>query len=156
MLDIIAFVVITAISVLAAVLILVFKDVLHSALAMSVVFFAVSAFFIIIDEPLLAVLQLFIMVGGITTFMFVGVASARYSEFKHSKFMLMLALTAVVLVITLVPLLNVSIANSGPNTFGLANIYTSLSSSASLFYLMLLLMFGVAFGAIMLLKRSRQ
>ncbi len=82
MIDLALFLIVSVIALAFSVLVFVFKDILHAAIALSGVFLMNSLFFIVLSQPLLAVVQLFIMVGGITTFLFVGVAAAPYSRFQ--------------------------------------------------------------------------
>lgn len=148
------FAIVSVVGVVLAALMFAFKDILHSALALSGVFLVNSLLFIALSQPLLAVIQLFIMIGGITTFLFVGVASATYSQFSYTRMILLAALSAIVFLVLTVPLLSTQFNGQQSDVFGVASIGTSLGISAGIFYLMLFLMFGVSLGAILLLKKT--
>jgi NADH-quinone oxidoreductase subunit J len=148
------FVIISAIGIILAILVFAFRDILHSALALAGVFLVNSLFFLFLDQPILAVVQLFIMVGGITTFLFVGVASAPYSKFKYTKLAYLCILWVVLLIAMIVPLGSLGISASQSNIFDASGIANSLGTATALYYLMLLLMFGVSLGAVLLLKKA--
>jgi NADH-quinone oxidoreductase subunit J len=148
------FAIVSVLGVIFAALMFAFKDILHSALALSGVFLINSLLFIALNQPLLAVIQLFIMIGGITTFIFVGVASATYSHFRYTKLAWLGILSAVFFIVLVIPLLNVQFNGQQSNVFGASNVGISLDSSVGLFYVMLFVMFGVSLGAILLLKKA--
>lgn len=148
------FAIVSVLGVILAALIFAFKDILHSAVALSGVFLINSLLFILLNQPLLAVIQLFIMIGGITTFIFVGVASATYSKFKYTRLAWLGILWALVFVAIIFPLTNVQFNGQGSNVFGASGVSGSLASSVGLFYIMLFTMFGVSLGAILLLKKA--
>lgn len=150
---IIAFVFVAIVGIGAAVFVFLFRDILHSALALSIVFLANSLAFLLVDQPLLAVIQLFIMIGGITTFLFVGVASATYSNFKYTRALVFLIAWAVLFIAFASQLDNIQLVQTQSNVFTPGNAAFSLQSSYGMFYLILLLTFGVSIGAILLLKK---
>jgi NADH-quinone oxidoreductase subunit J len=153
MIDLALFLIVSVMGLVVSFLVFAVKDILHAALMLSAVFFVNSLFFFMLDQPLLAVVQLFIMIGGITTFLFVGVASVQYSKFKHTEVAGLAVLWTIVFVILVLPLNYVQITPFQSNLFGPDSIALSLGTSSMLFYLMLFTMFGVALGAILLLKK---
>ncbi len=60
------------------------KSLLHSVISLTLAFIANSAIFLAIGQPFIAIIQLFIFVGGISTYALVGVASASFSKFLYS------------------------------------------------------------------------
>ena len=150
------FAIVSAIGIISAALIFKFKDILYAGLCLASIFLVNSLLFILLNQPLLAVIQLFIMIGGITTFIFVGVASATYSEFKYTRMIGLLLLWIFVFAVMAAPLTFMQFDATQSNIFGADDIAGTLSSSAGLFYLMALLMFGVAIGATLLLKKPSE
>ena len=156
MIDVIIFTISAIAALIAAAAMFMAKDILHSATALAAVFLINSMLFLLLGQPLLAVVQLFIMIGGIATFLFVGVASHTYSDFRPSNVQKLSIVWTVVFLMLLIPLNSVQMQQTQPNTFGFANIAYSLTVNPAIFYLMLLTMFGIALGAIMLLRRSSE
>lgn len=156
MIDVIIFTIAAILALIATAVMFVAKDILHSAAALTIVFFINSVFFLLLGQPLLAVVQLFIMIGGIATFLFVGVASHTYSNFRPSNVQRLSIIWVIVFLMLLVPLNSIRIPQTQANTFDFANIAYSLTANPAIFYLMLLTMFGIALGAIMLLRRSNE
>jgi NADH-quinone oxidoreductase subunit J len=148
------FAIVSVLGVILAALMFAFKDILHSAMALAGVFLVNSLLFIALNQPLLAVIQLFIMIGGITTFIFVGVASATYSHFKYTKLGWLGLLWLVFFIAIAFPLTKIQFNGQLSNIFGPSNVAISLGSSVGLFYIMLFVMFGVSLGAILLLKKT--
>jgi len=156
MIDLIVFGVLTIAALLLSYMLFMLRDVLHAALALASLFFFNSLFFLLMDQPLLAVIQLFIMVGGIATFLFVGVGSIAYSKFRHARKNVLFVIWAALFTVLAASLSGVGFITEAPATFGAGNISSSLQSSAALFYVMALAMFGISLGAILLLKKTRR
>ncbi len=154
MIDLALFLIISVIGLAVSFFVFTVKDILHAALMLSALFFVNSLYFFMLGQPLLAVVQLFIMIGGITTFLFVGVASAPYSKFKYTSITGLAVLCAIVFIIIILPLNYVQITPLQSNIFNSGSIGESLGTSLMMFYLMLLTLFGVALGAILLLKKA--
>lgn len=148
------FVLSAAVGLVLSAMVFIFKDILHAALALAGIFAINSLIFITLNQPLLAVVQLFIMVGGIATFIFVGVATAQYPEFKYTK-LAWLGVAWILLFVAMAFPLGTSWYSTGQlmNEFGASDIASSISTNAGFYYIMLLLMFGVALGGILLLKK---
>ena len=156
MIDIVMFAIVSIIALFVSVLVFVFRDILHATVALAVLFLANSFFFLLLGEPLLAIIQLFIMVGGITTFLFVGVASAPYSKFKYTRGLFFTVLWAFFFVAITYPLSGMQFyqPQNAAAAFGLTSIAVSFAGTPIFFYIILSLMFGVALGAVLLLKKA--
>ncbi|MCL5430271.1 MAG: hypothetical protein M1504_02215 [Candidatus Marsarchaeota archaeon] len=156
MLGIVIFAIFAALGIIFSILVFTFKDILRATLMLSGVFFANSLLFLLIGQPILAVVQLFIMVGGVTTFIFAGVASIPYSKFKHTRLRLLIVFWIVFFLAIVLPLFlgnSLGVSGSEGNIFNGSSINESISSGIGLFYIMLILLFGVSLGSIVLMKR---
>ena len=69
-----AFVVLSAILIFFALMIFKSKRLLHAVLALTGVFFMSSVVLLLLGQPLAALLQLVILVGGMSTYLIVAVA----------------------------------------------------------------------------------
>ena len=134
-------------------LIFVFKDILHSVLSLAMAFFVNSLIFLLLDQPLLALLQLFVMVGGISTFLFVGVASVSLSRFGHTNKLLLLILSVAFFAISFYMAVGTPFPVQQQNFISGAAISEQLESGVGQLYVIIFALFGVALGAIMLLRR---
>lgn len=148
----ITFAVAAFIEILTVISIFYFKNILHVALSLTAAFFFNSILFLVLNQPILAVLQLFIMVGGISTLLFVGVASAEFSKFTFTRIAVLFAMWLVLAVIMIYPTLKLTIQSHQQNIFSTDNILLSFGSDLGIFYVMLLTIFGVAISSILLLK----
>ena len=129
------------------------RDVLHSVLALSAAFFFNSLLFLLLSQPLLALLQLFIMVGGISTYLFVGVAAVSYSRFKHTTYSALMILSVAFFTLLLYNSLGVGFPAQQQNPLSSAAISNYLSSGVGQLYIITFALFGIALGSILLLKR---
>lgn len=149
------FIIVALLEVLSAVLIFLFKDILHVVLAFAAVFVFNSAVFLLLNQPFLALLQLFIMVGGISTYIFVGVASSSYSKFKSTNYTALAVAYVVVFI-----LLSARLVQTGPiieqqNLLTPQLIMQSIGQNAGYLYILAILLFGVGFGSIILMRKLR-
>lgn len=154
--------IIAALILIASALVFVFKDVLHIAVLLSTVFLINSILFLILQQPLLAVIQLFIMIGGVSTYLFVGVASASYSDFKYTNYLSLIGLSIVIFsaitygAYSTGAITQASTANS-INIYSTNSIASSFNSNYTLisFYIIGIMLFSIAITAILLLNRLR-
>jgi NADH-quinone oxidoreductase subunit J len=151
----ILFAAVSVAAVLSSLLVFLFKDMLHAATALAVLFFVNSLLFVMLNQPLLAIIQLFIMIGGISTFLFVGVASASLSHFRHTRMIALVVLWLTVFAAMSYPLLSgqAQFQGSSRNVLDTGSAVSSLNSSISLFYILAVLLFGIALSSIILLKK---
>lgn len=146
------FITVAALEILSVILIFVFKDVLHSILALSSFFLLNSILFFMLEQPIIALLQLFIMVGGVTTYLFVGVASASYSHFKHTNYIALIFLSAATTFLFLYKVSDTRFLNTQQNFLSDQAISAALTSNIGLLYIIAFMLFSIGLGSIILLK----
>ncbi|MEM3841389.1 MAG: hypothetical protein QXN59_01695 [Candidatus Micrarchaeaceae archaeon] len=139
--------------VAAASSIFIMKDIMHSALALAAVFLANSAAFLILGQPILAIMQMFIMVGGVATYLFVGVASEHPKEKRHTNIPLFVIISVLTFVAIGYPALGYY-SNSSNSALSFSAISAEFASGYQILYVLVTLLFGVALGAILLLKNN--
>ncbi len=154
--------ILAALIVIGASLIFAFKDVLHIAVALSFVFLVNSLIFLLLNQPLLAVIQLFIMIGGVSVYLFVGVAAASYSHFKYTNYIALAAVAIALFAVMTYGAYNtgtVSLAQNQPltNSYSAAQVVSSLTSRYTIIslYAITLMLFLLATAAIPILNRLR-
>ena len=151
-----------ALIIIASALVFVFKDVLHVAVALTTVFLANSLLFLVLGQPILAIIQLFIMVGGVSTYLFVGVASASYSHFKYINYAALASLALLIFAIMAYGAVRSgTVASAGTanatNTYSSNQIASSFSSGYTIasMYAIAAMLFSLSLGAILLLNKLR-
>lgn len=154
MLSLALFLAVAVLELISIALIVLFKDIMHSSLALASLFFMNSLVFLMLQQPLLAVVQLFVLVGGISTYMIIGVASGSFSRFRHSRPWLMVVVAALIFALITYPLSGMSFTNLQSNSATGAAVAGSFGEYIGLFYLMAFLLFAVALGSIALFKRA--
>ncbi len=149
-----ALVVLALLELLSAALIFYFKDMLHVGIALSVLFFFNSVLFLAAQQPLLAVIQLFIMIGGISTYFIIAVASLGTSDFKHIRIIPIVVFSAVIFIALALPIILLNPLNGNPQgPITMATLTTEFTSQIGLFYILTLLVFATAMGSIALFNR---
>ena len=149
-----AFIFVAAFELLAVALIFAFRNMMHSALALALVFFANSLAFLVLGQPQLAIIQLLVLVGGVATYISVSVASSSYSKFKHVRIPALAVVAALLFAVMVFPLLrlglgNITIVGVGPDISMLSYMY----GPVQYLYLIFALLVGTVLGSILLLKR---
>ncbi len=145
------FLAVAALELISIIIIFVFKNVLHSIIMLAIAFVISSVLFAAMQQPLLALLQLFIVVGTILTYFFIGVASAGISRFKHTSYTL-LAVLSIIMFMVLAYMSN-GVNFTGQNMLTKADIANYVSGSIWLIYFLTLVLFSVGLSGIILLKR---
>jgi NADH:ubiquinone oxidoreductase subunit 6 (subunit J) len=155
-LDTAIFIIIAIMEISAAYLIFFFKNLMHSAIALSTVFGITSLVFAFLGNPLLAVFQLFIMVGGISVYIFVGVAAPGLARFRHFNPKVLLPLSILIFMVLAYPLLSITFAQPSTNVLQQSDVTQTFTSGVPIFYVIMLLLFAVSLGAIILIKIAKR
>jgi NADH:ubiquinone oxidoreductase subunit 6 (subunit J) len=133
-----------------------FSHPVHGSAALALFFTVNSALLFFLAEPLLATLQLLILVGGVSTYLLLGIASTSSYSFRHSNSILLAA--GIILIFGVLAYSMLAPSGGGfsyatqqpPNSIPLAS---QLSDGMPIIYASVLLMFAAALGAIMVFKR---
>ncbi len=138
------------VAVLAAYSVFVFKDIMHVIVALALFLVMVSVFFLFLGQPLLAVLQLLIMVGGVATYFLLGSATAKASELPRTNLPILLMLS----VLIFIPFASL-IFQAYPASYPTYTQFTGsgVSYSQPLFYLMVITLFSISLVASLLFKK---
>ena len=154
MLDLALFVLLASIGIVAAISLLIQKSLFKAAISLAIVFVAVAGFMLFAGQFMVALFQLLILVGGLSTYLIVAVASEREGTFKHVNigvfagiFVLLGAILIYAVAIN-TPSTSVSVA---PGI--LAEISSSVVNYFGLMAAIVFLMFALAIGSILLMKR---
>ncbi|MDE1856774.1 MAG: hypothetical protein KGH98_01680 [Candidatus Micrarchaeota archaeon] len=138
--------------IIALLLVYVFRDIVDVVVSLSAAFFINSLIFLALNQPLLAAIQMFIMIGGISTYLFVGVATEGYLAKLMTSKALFIAVFAMMFVLLSYPLLSMGAAETEPAQITGQQVGSQIGASVFYFYIMALLAFGATVGAIILLR----
>ena len=134
-------------------LVFIFKNMLYIILSLMFIFLISAFLFFMLNQPLLAILQIIISVGGISTYMFVTVASIEFSKFKFSSFAKVGLLSAIVFAIIVYPLKTIFFTESGMNVITQQIISSTMTNQIFNIFIISLVLFGTSIGSIILLKK---
>ncbi len=148
-----AFALVAAFEITAMGLIFAFREIMHSAVALALFFFANSLAFLLLNQPLLAVVQLLVLVGGVSTYVFVSVASASYSKFEHSRKAALAAVSLLLFVVIAYPILRSGLSGTAQTQQDYSSFPTYMYGSVEYVYLAFVLLAGTVLGSILLLKK---
>lgn len=146
-----AFTVVSAAAVVSMLMIFISRRMLYAMLSFSSLLICIALLLVILGLPLLALLQLFIMVGGVSTYLFVGVSSENLSRFKHTGLPILLVLSIALVALPLYRLSGVQLG-SGSYVLTSSFIAQSVRADLALFYMIALMLFGVGIGSIIIIK----
>src|SRR5208283_373994 len=94
----IIFIIISILTIGSAMAVFFSKRLLHAVLALTLAFGGSALFFLYADQPFAAFLQLFILVGGLSTYLIVALASEESKgSFSPRGFVALLIIAAAVL-----------------------------------------------------------
>jgi NADH-quinone oxidoreductase subunit J len=153
MLSEIAFFACGAAGVASALFIFKTKDMVHAILAFAVLAVVISALMLVLGLPLLALLQLFIMIGGVSTYLFVGASSENLSKFNHTNLPLLAALSLII-ALPLIYWLGPIASGNSANVLSTSALNGYISSDLQLFYLIAVLLFGVGVGSVLIIRKT--
>jgi NADH:ubiquinone oxidoreductase subunit 6 (subunit J) len=131
------------------------REMSHAMLGFLLVTVSAAGFLAVLGLPLLALLQLFIMVGGVSTYLFVGVSSENLSRFRHTSLPI---LVVVAIAIAAAPIYRISMLQSlggQSNQLGPGLISAAVGGNIALFYMLAILLFGIGIGSIAVIKSLR-
>jgi NADH:ubiquinone oxidoreductase subunit 6 (subunit J) len=147
------FLIVALLEIFSAILVFVFRNILHTVLVLSFLFILNSAVFLILSEPLLALLQLFIMVGGVSTYIFVGVSSPSYSKFKSTDYRAFVVIYLLIFILFSARITQANPIVAEQNRVSAQMISQSLASNAGFLYILAIMLFGTGLGSIILIRK---
>ncbi len=128
------------------------REMSHAMVGFLFVSVSTAALLALLGLPLLALLQLFIMVGGVSTYLFVGVSSESLSRFKHTSFPV---LFIIAICLAVVPVYKVLAMPTGPAQAGVLSqsaMAAGISGNVVLFYMLGVLLFGIGLASIVMMR----
>ena len=130
------------------------RDTLHAVLSVSVAFLVSSLLFLVMEQPLIALVQMFVMVGGIATYLIVGVTSVDVPRSRHTN-PAVLALLAIALfaAVYYYSVAGIAFSSVQGNLLSSQAVAQDLSSNMALLYTLSLMLFGIGIGTIVLLRK---
>lgn len=153
MLQYVLFVALASAAIASAVMVFESKHILHvmvSFAAFSVVLAFILAY---MSLPLLGLLQLFIMVGGVSTYMFVGVSSESLSNFRFVRAPVLAALALLLFAVIAYRLLTSDAGFNGSNLTTPLLLGSTMSGSMPVFYIIAALLLFSSIGSILLMRK---
>lgn len=155
MLSPIALAISAIISVCAAFLIFRAREMTHAMVGFLIVSISTGAVLAILGLPLLALMQLFIMVGGVSTYLFVGVSSENLSRFRHTSFPILVVLAIALAAVPIYKVLTIGIAGGPQNSLSGTSLAYGISGNIVLFYMLAIMLFGIGIGSIVMMRKSK-
>jgi NADH:ubiquinone oxidoreductase subunit 6 (subunit J) len=144
------------VAVVAALSVFRAKEMSHAMVGFLFVSVSTAALLALLGLPLLALLQLFIMVGGVSTYLFVGVSSENLSRFRHTSFPVLFILAICLAVVPVYKVLAAGTASPVTGALGSATIAAGISGNLALFYMLGVLLFGIGIASIVMMRSFRK
>ncbi|MGC8694467.1 MAG: NADH-quinone oxidoreductase subunit J [Candidatus Micrarchaeia archaeon] len=147
------FALLAVIDIILALSIFITKKTFHSVIFLIGIFIINSLFFMMLSQPLLALLQLIILVGGISVFMIVSVATESYKQIKISNVYKVVALSIFIIIALSTIILQGFQTSTTVETNSINSTYIEAELSGNIFaiYLLVLFVFLIALGSALML-----
>ncbi len=141
----------SAITVVSGVALFLQKKLMRSVVFLALASFGSALIFLYLNQPLVALLQLLVFVGGLSTYLMVAVATEekRVKMRNAIVFVIAGALMTAALFTALSGLQTAQLAN---NDFSTA-AQSALSSYYAFFFIAIFLLFATAIGSVVVIKR---
>ncbi len=153
MLDIYVFYLVAAFTILSAIAIVAQKRLVYAVGAITMVFVGSAMIFVLLGQMLIAILQLLVFVGGLSTYLIVAVAT----EEKNARLVKLPVFGAItiLLFIGLSLLLGYVPATSAPTAVPnfLSDAASAFTSSYPILYILVILLFSVAISGVLIIKK---
>ena len=140
------------VTVTASVAIFLPKKLLHSVIFLALTATASSLILLYMGQVLIAVLQLLVFVGGLSTYLVVAVAAEEKNAKLSSKMRLSVASCAVILVLSLL-LYKIPAPQAGSGGSFSAAAQLAFSSYYALLFASVFLLFASAIGSVLVMKK---
>ena len=153
MLDLYAFYVVSAITVASSILVFVEKRLVYAVASLATAFIGSALLFFLLGQTIIALLQLIVFVGGLSTYLIVAVST----EEKGAKliflpaFLAIAAVTAAGLGYMLLGYIQPIETSSGTSFLDVASV--AMQNSYALFYIMATLLAAVAISGVMIINK---
>lgn len=153
MLDLYAFYAVAAITVVSALFVFIERKLMHAVVALSSAFFGSALLFFLLGQTMIALLQLLVFVGGLSTYLTVAIA-AEEKKARMIRLPVFFAAAAAIsagMWLLLSGYLPQTASNAG--TSFLSASASALQYSYPVFYVIAVLLFGATISGVMILKR---
>jgi NADH:ubiquinone oxidoreductase subunit 6 (subunit J) len=140
-----------ALTLLSGILIFVRKKLLHSVIFLALSTVGSSFVFLYLDQPLIALLQILVFVGSLSTYLIVAVASEEKKELKRGVVGFFVA-TALMLSFLLPFTLGAGEEQVATNSFS-SSAETAFLNNYAFLFASVFLVFAATLGSVVIIKR---
>ncbi|MDE1851331.1 MAG: NADH-quinone oxidoreductase subunit J [Candidatus Micrarchaeota archaeon] len=148
-----AYAAITVIMVVSAALMFLQKRLLYSAIALAFVFAGSALMFLLLGQAMLALIQLLVFVGGLSTYLIVAIATEEKVTKLVSPYLFVIAAVVISLGLSLfIGDIGGTVASGGgTDVMGMAAL--AFKAYWPLFYAMMFLLFAATIGTVVVVKK---
>ena len=152
-LDTYVFLALAALAVIASISIFLQKKLIHAVLSLAIAFVSSAFIFFLLGQTLMAVLQMLVFVGGLSTYLIVAVATEEKGANLISLRWL-LALSVVLSIgLSATMVLHVPSQSASQPAGFLGAASSALANSYAMLYMILILLFSVSISGILILRK---
>lgn len=149
---IIAFYIFGALTILSSIFVFLQRKLVHAVFALTMAFASSSMLMLIIGQPFIALLQLLVFVGGLSTYLMVSLAN----EEKGKRY-LRLGIFVPIVIILVVWFFFFAQLAIGASVLGSSNINMTFTAALQQFYpllyMVVVLLFASALGSVLFIKK---
>ncbi len=152
MIEIISFAIVSFIMLLSSIMIFYQRSIMRAVILLTISFGSSSAIFFILNQNFVALLQLFIFVGGMSTYLIISVFS-EYKKINQVDFVKICIVAAVIFSAVFLSLIGITNNNTLQSTNMSTFFAYAFESYFPLIYLAIVMLFLTSIGSILIIRK---
>lgn len=140
--------------IISALAIYLSKNIFKSAIALAITFTVVSLALLLLNQPVVAVLQLLIIVGGLSTYLVVAVASESQKYAWPTDLRIFAAISLIIFLTTIYLIYPAASSMSITNQNIYSEFLQTIQTYSVTIYFAIVLMFAAAIGSMVMIKST--
>lgn len=152
MFEVISFAIVSFIILLSSIMIFYQKSIMRAVILLTVSFGASSLIFFILNQNFIALLQLFIFVGGMSTYLIVAVSS-EYKKIDKIEFIKMSIIAAVIFIAIFLSIIGVVTTNTLQSTDMITYLGYAFQGYFPIIYAAIIMLFLTSIGSILIIRK---
>ncbi len=152
MIEVISFAIVSFIILLSSIMIFYQKSIMRAVVLLTISFGSSSLIFFILNQNFIALLQLFIFVGGMSTYLIVAVSS-EYKKIKEIDFVKICIVAAVIFSAVFLSIVGVTSNNAVQSTNMSSYFAYTFENYFPLIYATIVMLFLTSMGSVLIIRK---
>ncbi|MEM0200929.1 MAG: NADH-quinone oxidoreductase subunit J [Candidatus Micrarchaeaceae archaeon] len=152
MIEIISFIIVSFVMLISSIMIFYQKSIMRAVILLTMTFAFSSIIFFILNQNFIALLQLFIFVGGMSTYLIVAVSSEykKINKIEFGKICIIAVIIFIAIFLSLIGIAN----NNSINTSNMTSYFAyAFQSYYPIIYASIVMLFLTSIGSILIIRK---